>query len=60
MSASCSVGTWRAAPGTAPTAAFPGLEYLGRRAVPLVAAAVGEDVLNHLLVTNPARLLGRF
>jgi phosphotriesterase-related protein len=39
---------------------MPGLEYLGRRAVPLVAAAVGEEVLRDLLVENPARLLGRF
>jgi phosphotriesterase-related protein len=39
---------------------MPGLEYLGRRAVPLMAAAVGEDVLHDLLVANPARLLARF
>ncbi|MDQ1514077.1 MAG: 5-phospho-D-xylono,4-lactonase [Microbacteriaceae bacterium] len=39
---------------------MPGLEYLGRRVVPRVAAAVGEDVLRDLLVANPARLLARF
>lgn len=36
---------------------MPGLDYLPRRFSPRVAAALGDDVLHAITVTNPARLL---
>lgn len=34
---------------------LPGMAYLGRRYVPRIAAAAGDDLIERLLVANPAR-----
>lgn len=36
---------------------MPGLAYLGERYLPRLRSAVGDDVVERMLVTNPARLL---
>jgi phosphotriesterase-related protein len=36
---------------------IPGLDYLPARFLPRVRERVGADVLEQLLITNPARLL---
>ena len=53
----CWAGTWPGAAVTAATAAFPGLDYLPTRFLPRLRAALGTELVDQLLVTNPARLL---
>jgi phosphotriesterase-related protein len=39
---------------------LPGMRYLGDRVVPRLVRSVGAELVEAVLVTNPARLLGRF